>query len=368
MCEIIDKIIADLRLYHRSDLGGAVDEKLIEYDQLYSRFLEKEDLTINLSNGIRIEHVLMGQYYFVKDFTREQILDELSNFPPERRVDILICWGWIKAHEKLLDENKNKKKPITLYKPFECELGPASAKSRTRHNVDREFDVLRKFLDSYNRQKGKEYNFFEHRGNLRPDFELRDENGNRLGVEMTEANIDENWARAHGRRSDILTTLRTVLNLIPNWDCNWMPSDEWGIHWDEVFTKFKKEILPFLERNSQEMEIWLVYGTYIRVEGRSVIFHNDPERRPFGGYSWEEKNAEAIWEKIKLKLKGKEPKFQPTILVIFPLLDLPIDYHEIITQAVLDKTSNLNFTTHFTEIWYAYNNIAYKLLPTTGNL
>jgi hypothetical protein len=385
-------------------LDGAINEVLGEYDELIERYQEMKNIVArnilpspdfydSLTTDEKLEmrkfasdldvfrkipqkkkqfeSVLLGQYYFVTRFDREEIISELKDFPSERKVDILTCWGWIKSHHERLTDRDNKRYKAyqeNPYKPYQCKVGPAFApgKPRTRHTVDREFFVVRSFLFSYNAQVNSDFCFLEKRE--RPDFLFKNSRGDVIGFEITDAHADEMWVVNHGKEVNILDELHEkfgITHIMLTGACN--PAPNWESHLDSVYNFFRNDIKPFYESCSNVRKQWNLFGIIVDVQsGAYINITNDDENRPYGGDAFERNCSELIKDKVHAKLQGTNPEFRPCILVIQPVHELPAGDHNLVLDMVKKKLEGISFNSKYDEIWYSYNELAFRILPETN--
>jgi hypothetical protein len=123
---------------------------------------------------------LIALNYLIKDVSRDQILNELKEDDWFFKHEVLTRWSWSSAQKKALQ------KGASFNSIYLCKVDP----DQKRRNLDREFFTYLKFMHHYYVRYQQDYLIYKYNGvetNISPDFILIDDNGNQLGIEVTEA-------------------------------------------------------------------------------------------------------------------------------------------------------------------------------------
>jgi len=158
--------------------------------------LESYRTTYDLLNDSFFSLAALG--FFASRLNRGQLMEVLDGQSWATKHEILARWGWIRRHQELLQEGH------LLRAPYYCEV---TLKDGSGRQADEEFYHLLIFLHLLRAEYGAELLFAE-KGET-PDFTLKNEKGERVGVEMTDVWISAEWAKEQDAED---TTLKYIYN------------------------------------------------------------------------------------------------------------------------------------------------------------
>ena len=120
---------------------------------------------------------------FVQNLNREEVLQHISNKRWIEQHEILTRWAWMTSQK----EEIHKGTPFNH--PYLCKVGGRVG----RETLDREFYTFLLFLPGYFEGTETEYWFHQKLQPPKdpPDFVAADKQGNKIGIEITEAPLKE---------------------------------------------------------------------------------------------------------------------------------------------------------------------------------
>jgi hypothetical protein len=194
------------------DRVGRVASAIQGFDAWLQRCRETTYTTVALS------HVVRGS-------RREDVLHDLEGSRWAEKHAVLTRWAWCLETQREIAKGK------TFNRPFLCEWGPREGLQK----LDREFHILLRFLPLWARSCRRRALLEIHRGltHQSPDFDLRDELGALLGLEVTEVLLDvslvgASQAEEEKCREKVVGRLNAMLgaeaeSAVPGWS---MPVDD----------------------------------------------------------------------------------------------------------------------------------------------
>ena len=267
---------------------------------------------------------------FVQDLDREEVLRHISNRPWIEQHEILTRWAWMTSQREEIKKKRLKRKIISFNHLYLCKVGGRVG----RETLDREFYTFLLFLPGYCKDTETKYLFYEKPCDDPPDFVVIDKQGNKIGIEITEAPLEE--SNKQEKEGEIVR--QKLEKDFPGVPITINVDDP--SNWSELRKNYQ-EIKSRLDKG----EIFCNYNfkIWIRAESRDpVIITNMP--RSFSNvndYKTSKAICKAITEKIKKgnkKLeKGITPKIKPCILVIYENTGLMIVDKRLVANLVSEN-------------------------------
>ena len=340
------------------ELNGLTGENKI--DDLEGDDLEKAcELTSEISfieqieRGIKSDTLnLIALNYLIKGTSGDEIRDALKDESWIFRHELLTRWSWVSAQKRAIQKGRS------FNRPYLCEIGPRER----RQTIDREFFIYLKFMPHYQARFQKGYLLHEYCGETHtsPDFVSVNEEGDRIGIEVTEATeseLDSFEAKQEERlMNELVKAFRDRQCHFTIWS-----RPAWSLLLENL-DELKSWLKRICEGNEKptrhhrkdkyfhpELDLMLSF----KPESLGYLFTDisgDGNGNGYEGNEIEYRTERAVLNRISKKLSGPQPSVKPCLLVIYDNTQLPAtDYRKIIEIAT-DK-SNTDFQTHFEEIW-----------------
>ena len=231
-----------------------------------------------------------------------------------------------------------------------CKVG----RREGRKNLDREFDTFLLFLRSYCEDTDTEYLFYEklQSPNDPPDFVAEDKQGNKIGIEITEAPLNEESSYQAKKREEVVEKLKEDfprLNcIIGTVDGNDQPD------WSELLNNYE-ELSRWVGKIFGLDKSKIFYNPHLKIQVRVSILKCSIEipvgHRSSGNIN-EHKASEAICKAIKKKVeKNSTPKIRPCILVIYENTSLTIVDKKLVVDLVSENLK-VQWQRLYEEVWF----------------
>ena len=267
---------------------------------------------------------------FVQDLDREEVLQHILNKPWIEQHEILTRRAWMKYQKEEIENGT----PFNC--PYLCKVG----RREGRKTLDREFDTFLLFLRSYCEDTETEYWFYQKLQPPKdpPDFVVEDKQGNKIGIEITEAPLNEESSYQAKKREEVLRKLKEDfprLNCIVGIvDVNDQPD------WSDLLNNYE-ELSRWVGKISGLDKSKIFHNPHLKIRVRMSILECRIEI-PLGHRSYgnrdEHKASEAICKAIKKKVeKNSTPKIKPCILVIYENTDLIIENKKLVADLVSEN-------------------------------
>ena len=340
------------------ELGGLTGTNKI--DELEGDDLERAcELTSELSDIEQIERkiksdtlTLIAVNYLIKGTSGDKIREELKEETWFFRHEILTRWNWLSAQKRAIQKGRS------FNRPYLCEVGPRDR----RQNIDREFFTYLEFMPHYQARFQKGYLLHEYSGETHtsPDFISANEEGEQIGVEVTEATESEVDSFEAKQKERLMNELVKEFK-----DCQ--------CH----FTIWSRPAWSLLLDNLNELKLWLKricegnekptrhhrkdkyfhpdldFMLSFKPESMGYLFTDisgDGDGNGYEGNEIEYRTERAVLKRISEKLSGPPPSVKPCLLVIYDNAQLPTaDYKKIV--GIASDESDTDFQTHFEGIW-----------------
>ena len=207
--------------------------------------------------------------------------------------------------------------------PYLCKVDPKLG----RKTLEREFYTFRLFLPGYCKDTKTEYLFSEklQSPNDPPDFVAVDKQNNKIGIEITEAPLNEKSSYQEKQGEIVRQKLEEDFPGVPiTIDVDDQPN------WSELLKNYEE-----LKSRLHKGESFYNYNFKIQIRAKSrssVIITSMP--RSFGNTN-EHKASETICKAIEKKVeKNSTPKIKPCILVIYENTGLMIVDKRLVADLV----------------------------------
>ena len=252
---------------------------------------------------------------FVQDLDREEVLRHISNKSWIEQHEILTRWAWMTSQKEEIEKEE------TFNHPYLCKVGRRVG----REALDREFYTFLLFLPGYCKDTETEYLFYEKPCDDPPDFVVIDRQGHKIGIEITEAPLEEsNKQKKEGEivRQKLEKDFPGVPITINVDD----PSN-----WSELRKNYQK-----IKSRLDKGEIFCNYNfkIWIRAESSRIITGMPRSSSDID----EHKASEAICKAIERKVeKNSTPKTKPCILVIYENTSLSIADKRLVAELVSES-------------------------------
>lgn len=289
---------------------------------------------------------------FVQNLEREQVLQHVSSKPWIEQHEILTRWAWMTI------QREEKQKERSFNHLYLCRVG-----SRVRRqNLDREFDTFRMFLPHFCGHTEREYLFYQklQSPNDPPDFVAVDEHRNQIGIEITEAPLDEKSSFEEKQREIVVGKLMEDFKQLkytltiwsrPTWAelrDNYDKLKEWIAN---LISNSQLSLLDEIERFSRS-DLKL-HVSMSRSKYEFIVFDGSGEGsgQEYYGDIVEQKVSESSCKALFKKVNNSDhPKVKPCVLVIYENTSLPaVDYKKV-TDLISEK---LNFQRRlfYEQVW-----------------
>jgi len=297
------------------------------------------------------QDVLIAQYYFARNISREELLADLIKWPAWRRTDVATCNEWLYWDFEDLKRNER------LFRPFQCNPGPFYMRKKR----ETEFYILRLFLIEYSQLLESAFYISKYNEEItNPDFIVQELAGEQIGVELT-VSTPSQWIKNYKMCAPILRRSfeeleKQGIHLI--FDPSLLDGN-WGFEENGLLDELRTCQLSAESPNRH------LGNLAFEINDSSIYIFKRGDQNGYVGDYYENKNAEFMVQRIKDKLAGPEPSVKPCTLVLFPFWKLGIDHHDVCLKAARGGLAKLNPSSHFDEIWYIYegNQKAYRIVP-----
>lgn len=254
---------------------------------------------------------------FVQDLDREEVLRHISNRSWIEQHEILTRWAWMTSQKEEIEKEE------TFNHPYLCKVGRRVG----RESLDREFYTFLLFLPSYCEDTETEYLLYKKPCDDPPDFVVIDKQNNKIGIEITEAPLEE--SNKQEKEGEIVR--QKLEKDFPGVPITINVDDP--SNWSELRKNYQ-EIKSRLDRG----KIFCNYNFKIRIRAKSrspVIITSMP--RSFGNTN-EHKASATICKAIQKKVeKNSTPKTKPCILVIYENTSLSIADKRLVAELVSEN-------------------------------
>lgn len=311
-----------------------------------ARLLKAYEQTYEYLNDSFFSLAAIG--FLASGATRADILAILKDQTWAMRHEVLTRWGWVGEHRRLLKQGES------LQAPYTCTV---AGRGHFERGLDREFYALLLFLHSLRAQTGQELLFAAKQET--PDFVLEDEEGKRIGVEMTEASVSDAWDKERDAEKRVLDVVKVsaeplplhVHILEPN---SWLPLLDrltavehwWKVQLELIGLPLKKTTIK-----NQELEL----AIQLSPAPRFSLSWSDPRGKTGTDIQRESLQLQAtLRERIQKKIvkNGKlrrQPSVRPCYLVVYPNHDLGQDLEEAVKEFF--KHPPVDVQSHFDGVW-----------------
>lgn len=296
---------------------------------------------------------------FVQNLDREEVLRYISNKHWIKRHEILTRWAWMTSQKEEIQKGKS------FNHPYLCKVG----RRERRKTLDREFEIFRLFLPGYCKDTATKYWFYEKPCDDPPDFVAVDKQGNKIGIEITEAPLEESGLQAKKREE----VVEKFAEDFPGLNCTIKPiASNDQIDWSSLL------------KNYEEFKSWIYQISRLK---RYEIFHNfdlgirmsvrkyEPgsNRSILTGYSSsgnrdEHKTSEAICKAIERKVEKENKKsekditlkIKPCILVIYENTGLMIVDKRLVADLVSENLE-AQWQNLYEGVWLVMKKYVFKI-------
>ena len=265
---------------------------------------------------------------FVQDLDREEVLRHISHKLWIERHEILTRWAWMISQKEEIENGT----------PFNCPYLCKVDRRVGRKTLDREFYSFLSFLPGYCEYTKKEYLFYEklQPPNDPPDFVAIDKQGNKIGIEITEAPLNEKSSYQEKQEEIVRQKLEEDFSGL---NCTIEPiaSDD-QIDWSSLL------------KNYEELKNWICqisrqtfYNPNLGIRVSVRKYEPRSNSLILTGYSSsgnrdEHKASKAICKAIERKVeKNSTPKTKPCILVIYENTGLMIVDERLVADLVSEN-------------------------------
>ncbi len=296
---------------------------------------EKEDeavaAEIHVNNFYGYQDTLFSIHalsFFVQNLDREEVLQHISNKPWIEQHEILTRWAWMTSQKEEIQEEE------TFNHLYLCTVGRRVG----RETIDREFYTFLLFLPGYCKDTETEYWFYEKPCDDPPDFVVVDKQNNKIGIEITEAPLNETSSSQLKKREIVVQKLKEDfpgLNCsIGTVDGNDQPD------WSGLLNNYE-ELSRWVGKISGLDKSKVFHNPHLKIRVRMSILECRIEI-PLCHRSYcnrdEHKASEAICKAIKKKVeKNRTPRIKPCILVIYENTDLIIENKKLVADLVSEN-------------------------------
>lgn len=297
---------------------------------------------------------------FVQGLDREEVLQHISNKPWIEQHEILTRWGWMTSQKDEIQKGK------TFNHPYLCKVGSRVG----RETLDREFYTFLSFLPGYCKDIETEYFFCEKPCNDPPDFVVVDKQNNKIGIEVTEAPLEE--SNKQEKQGEIVR--QKLKENFPGLNCTIEPiasNDQIG--WSNLLKNYEElkswicqisRLKKYETFRNSDLGIWVSVRKC--TSGSNSLISTGYSS---SGNRDEHKTSEAICKAIERKVerenkkleKGIPPKI-PCILVIYENTNLLIADKRLVADLIAENLE-AQWQRLYEEVWLVKGCKGERLLP-----
>lgn len=297
--------------------------------------------------------------FFVQNLDREEVLRHISNKHWIKQHEFLTRWAWMTSQKEEIQKGKS------FNHPYLCKVG----RRERRKTLDREFETFRLFLPGYCKDTATEYWFYEKPCDDPPDFAAVDKQGNKIGIEITEAPLEESGLQAK-KREEVVEKLAEDFQGL---NCTIKPiASNDQIDWSSLLKNYE-ELKSWIYHISRlkRYETFLNFDLGIRMSVRK--YEPGSNRSILTGYSSsgnrdEHKTSEAICKAIERKVerenkkleKGITPKIKPCILVIYENTGLMLVDKRLVADLVSENLE-ARWQNLYEGVWLVMKKCVFKI-------
>lgn len=291
---------------------------------------------------------------FVQNLDREEVLRHISNKPWIEQHEILTRWAWMTSQKEEIQ------KGTPFNHPYLCTVDRRVG----RKTLDREFDTFLLFLRDYCKDTETEYWFYEklRSPNDPPDFVAVDNQDNKIGIEITEAPLNEKSSYQEKQGEIVRQKLEEDF---PGLNCTIEPiaSDD-QIDWSSLLKNYE-ELKNWIRQISRQTFYNPDLGIRVSIRryepgSNSSILTGSPRS---SGNTDEHKASKALCNAIKKKVKKNiTPKIKPCILVVYENTNLTIKNKKLVADLV-SKNLEAQWQRLYEEVWFVKGCTGDRLLP-----
>ena len=313
------------------------------FPSLYNQGIVSEKLK-------ELRYLARAFYFFLAGKTPHEVMIIMKgkNWNQLHEISVRLAW-MIRQKDLILRGNQ-------FNHPFLCYVGGQA----NRRNMDREFYSIMTFISLFSKRRKAKYLFDSIPSASipsipRPDFIIKDQSGNRLGIEVTEANSnsgshfeDETREKLQKKFRNLFKrkTFTILLHSNPNWN---------------LISAELEQVVKWVRSESKKAEkalmINAVYSTSNPRYNISLRFD-----RGTGAYSFfdsggtiigiqpEVNLGKGIKDRIEAKLKKKKSDIRPCYLVVFMREGVPFMKTKVV-KTYASKGLGKRFLSHFDQIW-----------------
>ena len=305
---------------------------------------------------------LLALYYLVEGLRKKEIAERMSGSRWAERHQVHTRWAWCSAQQRA-DGTRE-----IFSRIYMCEVGSREQRSK----IDREFYALLHFLPHYQRRSRENLVLDSYRGDTSdsPDFELVDDRGQRVGLEVTDAVRGERWYPEEISGERVLARLQAEFAS----DCLTL-----GIlsrpSWSTLEGKIEEVVRWLHDVHEGNVSREPYFGNYRNSELELAVSltHNETSLRVFCmgdggglgsvGNADDRRVAEAFATRIEKKCKGPRPRLRPCILLVYDDVGVPVgeDYERVVEllHERIDWISGSNFS----QIWLMDDQKCQRVFP-----
>ena len=251
------------------------------------------------------------------------------------------------SQKEEIKKKRSRRKITSFNHLYLCQVG----RKVRRKTLDREFDIFRLFLPGYCEDTETEYWFYEKPCDDPPDFVAADKQGNKIGIEITEAPLNK-WSSYQEKQGEIVK--QKLEEDFPGVPITIDVDDQ--SNWSELLKNYEE-----LKGRLDKGEGFCNYNFKIRTRAKSKssrIITGMP--RSFGN-TVEHKASKAICKAIQKKVKkNSTPKIKPCILVIYENTDLMIVDKRLVADLVSENLE-VRWQNLYEGVWLVMKKCVFKI-------
>lgn len=319
-------------------------DRACELDSMLDKYNQLEQLRSDAFASLKALSIL------VQDLERKAVIDIIQPLEWITQHEVLTRWGWMRSQKEKV--NKGNVKFNHLY---ECKVG----RKRGRQNIDREFHTLLQFIPQYCNQVGQKFLYYE-KGET-PDFVVEDNQGRKMGIEVTEGPLNTKSSFEEKEKEAFLDGLEDELQgiscLISIWE-----RPKWSLlnrHFGDLKTSLASKIRSALPNMIPKEDHFIeLYSPSFRISlnhfNQFLVFDlsGDGTGKGYYGNQPEILYASAMCDAISNKLSSaKAPSIRPCILAIHSNTGLPNVDYPMVTSLVAGNIPSSDVSSHFDGIY-----------------